>query len=467
MATNEAIEAPPEPLNYRKTVLAAVAGNFVEWYEFIVFGTVAAYVSLAYFPADDPAAALIRTWAVYGSAFLVRPFGGLLLAWLGDLYGRRTVLAASIMLMSLATFGLGALPGYATIGLAAPVLVLIFRMVQGAAAGGELPTAVAFLYEHSPEHSRTHAIKLLQSTTFGANAAGSGLAALLTLTMSEASFAQWGWRIVFLIALPLGLVGYFIRRRVEETPEFKRMQASVDGKSRPLRGAIQNNWRVILTYIGFGSLYTTTAFITAGVYLGVMLASGIRPTVALMINTLTAALVVVSILVFGTLSERFGRKVVLIAGAATLAVLIIPAFVLAGTGSVAGAVLGGVLIAVPFGVYATPAVMCLSSFYPTSVRVTAGALGYNVCTLVGGFAPLIAVWLNARTGSGLAFPAYVAALALLAAAVLALAFPERRHQRGAPVVEAEEAPAEDDGSLSSRRVVMNRDRARRPGSDST
>lgn len=405
-----------------RTIGAAVIGNFVEWYEFAVYGMVAAYISTTFFPSADPVAATLNTWAAYGTAFLVRPLGGVLLARIGDRRGRRAILSISILMMSVATFLIALVPNYATIGIAAPMLLATLRLVQGLAAGGELAGAAAFLYEHAQPDRRARTLSFLGAGTFLATLAGSALATLLTVTLSADSMASWGWRVPFLLALPLGLVGIYIRRRVEETPAFQAMREADASSDTPakigLRKAISENKRAVLVFLGFGALYSTAAYIAFTAYLAYMIANGMDQATALTINTIIGVVLVIGILLAGGLADRFGRKRVLIAGAGLLLATTVPAFLLGGSGSFGGGLLGGLLFVLPFAVYATPSYVSLVEMFPARVRVTAGAIAYNATIILGGFAPFISAWLAVRTGSSLAFPVYVTVLSVIAIVVL-------------------------------------------------
>ncbi|WP_033288523.1 MFS transporter [Amycolatopsis jejuensis] len=404
-----------------RTIAAATIGNFVEWYEFAVYGMVAAYISASFFPAADPTAALLNTWAAYGTAFLVRPLGGLLLARIGDVRGRRSILYVSILMMSSATFLIALVPTHATIGIAAPILLVCLRLVQGLAAGGELAGAVAFLYEHAPANRRARTVSYLGTGTFLATLAGSALATLLTAVMPGEAMASWGWRLLFLIALPLGFVGIYIRRRVDETPEFKAIRAAAEEavpRTTGLWTVLRENKRAVLIFVGFGALYSTAAYIGFTAYLAYMIANGMPRGTALAINTIIGIVLVGCIVLTGGLADRYGRRPVLITGASLLVVVTIPTFLLGGSGSFGLGLVGGLLYVIPFAVYGTPSYLSLVEMFPPSVRVTAGAAAYNSTIILGGFSPLISAWLAAVTGSSLAFPLYVVALSVVAVIVL-------------------------------------------------
>lgn len=420
----------------RRTVVAASIGNFVEWYEFAVYGVVAAFISVAMFPADDPTAAMLNTWAAYGIAFLVRPVGGVILARVGDRYGRRHILYVTITMMSVATFSIALIPTYATIGIAAPILLICARICQGIAAGGELAGAAAFLYEHSPADRRARTISFLGVSTFCAMVLGSSLGTVLTVALPADAMQSWGWRVVFATALPLGFVGLYIRRSLEETPEFRQLHekraADVTEPSPSPEGfwlTMRENRRAIFLYLGFGSFYSIAIYVSVAAYLAFMLANGFSERSALTINTLSGLVIIVGILLSGGLADRIGRKPILISGASAMAVAVVPTFLLGSTGTFALGLLGALIFVIPLSVFITPAVINVVELFPTKVRVTAGAVAYNLTVIVGGFMPFIAVWLTQATGSTLAFPLFVASTAVLAITVVLVWYREPKDDR--------------------------------------
>src|SRR5699024_4755925 len=208
----------------RKVVLAALAGNFVEWYEFAAYGVVAAFVAVEFFPSEDPLAALMGGYAVFGLAFVARPIGGIIISRFGDTMGRKAVMAMCIIGMSAATFAIGVLPSYAAIGVAAPILLLLLRLAQGSFAGGEWSSAISFVFEHSPSDKRSRWVSFLAASTYPGLLGGVGVGAVLSLILGNDAFEAWGWRILFLLALPMGLIGLYVRRRIDESPAFVIMQ---------------------------------------------------------------------------------------------------------------------------------------------------------------------------------------------------------------------------------------------------
>lgn len=412
----------PQP-SLRRTILGASVGNFVEWYEFAVYGVLAAYISQAMFPTDDPSAAMLNTWAAFGVAFLVRPIGGVLLARLGDRLGRRQILFVTITLMSISTFSMALIPSYATIGLAAPVILICVRVAQGIAAGGEFSGAAAFLYEHAPVNRRARTISYLGVSSFCATVSGSALATLLTFTLSDGAMQSWGWRIVFATALPLGFIGIYIRRQLAETPEFQKIQDEKATnthvpQTESLWRVFRDNRKSILLYLGFGGFYSIAVYVSFSAYFAYLLINGMATGTALAINTIAGLVIIAGILITGGLADRFGRRRILIICSATMAVVVIPAFLLGATGTFGLGLLGALIFVVPLSVFITPAIINVAELFPTEVRVTAGAAAYNLTVIVGGFTPYMAAWLTQTANSHLAFPVCVAVTAVIALAVV-------------------------------------------------
>ncbi|SMY04419.1 MFS transporter, MHS family, proline/betaine transporter [Brevibacterium sp. 239c] len=407
----------------RRTILGASVGNFVEWYEFAVYGVLAAYISLAMFPTDDPATAMLNTWAAFGIAFLVRPIGGVILARLGDRVGRRQILFVTISMMSIATFAMSLIPSYSVIGIAAPVLLICVRIAQGIAAGGEFSGAAAYLYEHAPAGRRARTISWLGVSSFCATVSGSAIATLLTFVLAEDDMQSWGWRLVFATALPLGFIGIYIRRHLMETPEFQKMLDKPTTREpapqkESLWQVIRENLRSILIYLGFGGFYSIAVYVSFSSYFAYLLANGMSTGSALAINTIAGLVIIVGITVSGGLADRYGRRPILIICTVVLAAVVIPAFLLGAAGSFGQGLLGALIFVIPLSVFITPAIINVAELFPTKVRVTAGAAAYNLTVIVGGFTPYLATWLTQTTGSLLAFPVFVAMVAVIALAVV-------------------------------------------------
>ena len=227
----------------RKVLVATGIGHFVEWFDFGLYGTLATIIGMQFFHTNDPATALLSSFAVFGAGFVIRPLGGLWFGSLGDRIGRRKVLATVILLTSGATFTIGLLPTYAQAGLFATVLLVLVRMIQGFAAGGESAGATTFLAEYAPANRRGYFTCWTDSFGFMAFVAGSGLVLLLTTLLGEAAMNDWGWRIPFLLAGPLGWIGLYLRNHLQDSPEFEALRKSHQTEPAPLHKAVTSGRR--------------------------------------------------------------------------------------------------------------------------------------------------------------------------------------------------------------------------------
>lgn len=217
----------------KKAITAAVLGNAIEWFDFGVYGYVAYVLGKVFFPDASPSVQMIAALATFSVPFIFRPLGGLFFGHLGDKYGRQKVLAITVIIMSISTFGIGLIPSYETIGLWAPILLLIVKIVQGFSIGGEYSGAAIFVAEYSPDRKRGFMGSWLDFGSIAGFVLGAATVALITHAVGEARFAEWGWRIPFFLALPLGIIGLYLRNRLEETPVYQQHSEQQAQKSKP------------------------------------------------------------------------------------------------------------------------------------------------------------------------------------------------------------------------------------------
>lgn len=406
------IATPQTDPRARKAIWAASIGNLLEWYDFGVYAYLATIIAAKFFPSTDPTASLLASFAAYGVGFLARPLGGMVIGRLGDTQGRKTALVLTIFMMALGTIGIGLLPSYEQIGVAAPLLLVILRIVQGIAAGGEWGTSTAFIIEWSPEGRRGFFGSFQQVSTAGGSLLGSATAAILTSTLSSASMLDWGWRLPFLFGALLLVVGVYLRSNVEETPSYEasRNAAPEETASGPMLG---------LTAFGF-TIFWTVAYYTLLAWMPSFTQrfAGLSPSEALWSNTLGLIAMVIAIPFWGALSDRIGRRPLLIASALSIGLLAYPLFSLMtkGIGFAAIAplqILFGILLAL----YSGPGPAAISEIFPTHLRSTWMSTGYTVAVAIfGGFAPFVSTWLISVTGSPVS-PTY---LYLVPAALISL-----------------------------------------------
>eukprot|EP01132_Coremiostelium_polycephalum_P009950 gene9950-12201_t len=379
------------PQTLRRVIIAAGIGNFVEWFDFAVYGFLATTIAQQFFPSGDASAALLKTFAVFAVAFAFRPLGGIFFGMLGDRIGRKRTLAMTILLMAGATTLIGLLPTYAAIGVAAPILLSLIRCAQGFSAGGEYAGACAYLMEHAPSDKRAWYGSFVPVSTFSAFAAAAVVAYALEASLSAEAMGSWGWRLPFLIAAPLGLVGLYLRWKLDETPAFQAVKQEHAVAHSPLKETLRNHGAAICCLGAFVSL-TALSFYMFTTYFATYLqvAGGLSRAVALLVSLIA--------LIFAAAICPSGSFAASVVGVMLLAV---------------GAVLCGVVTAA-----------LLSETFPTRTRYTASAITYNMAyTIFGGTAPLVATWLISTTGSNLSPAFYLIAVAVLALAG-GLALPE-------------------------------------------
>ncbi|WP_421700570.1 MFS transporter [Ancylobacter sp.] len=384
--------------------------NVLEWYDFVIYGLLAVYLAGAFFPQQSDTVALLATLAVFGVSFVMRPLGGLILGGLGDRKGRKPGLVITAGLMGAATFAIGILPTFEAIGLVAPILLLLARLVQGFSAGGEWGIANAFLLEVSPEGRRGFSTSFLSVTV----AVGSGLAsvvtAILVSTLSPESLKDWGWRVPFLIGGSLGIVALWLRTGMVETPVYDRLAGRATSTAEVLRRVR----RPSLTVIGF-TIHWTVCFYIFLVYMPLFAQrhAGLSAAQATWSNTLSLVAIILLVPVIGRLSDRFGRRPFLLCSCLLVLLMVIPTlWMIVALRSFPLVVSIQLLFAVAIALYSGPAPAVIAELFATPDRSRWSAVSYAIAAAVfGGFAPFIAVWLTTALDSPLAPAGYVVAAA--------------------------------------------------------
>lgn len=438
------------PATQRRVVTAAMIGNFVEWYDFTIYSFLAVQISRNFFPKSSPETGLLSTLAVLGAGFLFRPIGAAVCGHLGDRFGRRNVLAGVILAMSTATFLVGVVPAYSVIGLWAPILLLVLRLVQGLSAGGEFGGATSFTFEHTGKKRRGLVGSTYTATQQAAVAVSVGLSLGVTSLMSQATLDGWGWRVLFITAMPIGLAGLYIRMSVPESPEFiaaeKRAErGDADGLTRnPLKEVAIYRWRQVLVGTLVTASWTAGGYVTF-LYLPTYFAGVLgKPSR----SGLTVALVglvtyIVCILVAGRLSDSFTRWKVMFAGAIGLAAAAIPCYRLLAHGSMLAGSIAVIIFAIVMSLSSGPTPAFLSELVPASVRNSANSISYALAnTLFAGFAPYIVTWMILRSGLLIAPAFYLIGAQVVAALGLSLNLVWQEHAKPAEPVPAP-ASAED------------------------
>jgi MFS transporter, MHS family, proline/betaine transporter len=411
---------PAVETGYVRPIAAGVIGNVLEWYDFGVYGYLVPTLSVLFFPASDPLVSLLLTFAVFGVGFVARPIGSIIFGMYGDRYGRRKALSAVVFLMAFSTLAIGFLPTYAQVGVAAPIMLVAIRLLQGLSAGGEWAGSTAYIVEFAPEGRRGFLGAWQQVGVGGGFLLGSLTAALLNNALDKEALLAWGWRVPFLLGITVGLVGAYLRWRLDDTPKFNELEESHTVAQAPLAEMFREHMRDILLAFGI-TLHNTAAYYIALLYMsGYMSTSGgLERTTALWISTGCLAIFVMLLPVSGWLSDRVGRKPLLIASCVGYIVLGYPFFLMAGSGSVGLAFLALLLMVILLASYSGAAIAFYAEIFPTRVRYSALSLPYNVAVAIfGGFAPFIATFLIELTGSKRAPALYVIGAAIVTLVIL-------------------------------------------------
>ncbi|MDN5764913.1 MAG: MHS family MFS transporter [Humibacillus sp.] len=405
----------------RKVVGASFIGNFVEWFDYAVYGYLAVTIAAVFFPESDKQTGLLLTFALFAISFLVRPLGGFVWGHIGDKIGRRTALSWSILIMSMATFCIALLPSYNTIGIWAPILLLIVRVVQGFSASGEYAGASAFLVEYAPANRRGLYAAVVPASTATGLLLGSLIAALLTGLLNTEQMQSWGWRLPFLLAAPMGLIGRYIRTKLEDTPAFRELASEDEVIKTPMRDLFVNYWKVLLIATG-AVLLNAVGFYVILSYMPTYLSEeiGLDPTQAYLATTLALVTYIGFILLTGLASDRFGRKRVLITASVSFVLFTVPLFMLLDTGSFAVILLVQVLLGAMLTLNDGTLPSFLAELFPTKNRYSGFAVSFNLSNaLFGGTAPFVCTLLIAKTGSDLAPGFYLMAAAFVSLVAVA------------------------------------------------
>ncbi|GAA4117157.1 MFS transporter [Enteractinococcus coprophilus] len=413
----------------RKVIVASFIGNFVEWFDYGAYSYLAVVIAAVFFPSDNLTEGLIWTFALFAVSFLVRPLGGFIWGHIGDRVGRRNALAWSILIMSASTVCIGLLPGAATLGLWAPALLLLFRVLQGFSASGEYAGASAYLVEYAPKGKRGIYAAVVPGSTAAGLLFGSLMATTLTASLTTAEMESWGWRLPFLLAAPLGLIGVYIRRKLEDSPVFQEMAQEDEAVKAPVWALFRDHWRALVRATA-AVLLNAVGFYVILTYMPTYLSQtiGLDLTTANVTTTISLITYIGFIFLTGHLSDRFGRRKILMSASVLFILLTVPAFLLLGTGSVVVILLVQVLLGAMLTLNDGSLASFLAESFPTRVRYSGFAVSFNVGNAIfGGTAPAIATLLIASTGSAIAPGWYLMGAAVIALIAVWLS-PETSHK---------------------------------------
>jgi MHS family proline/betaine transporter-like MFS transporter len=440
-ADGAAEPAAPDQKTLRRAIAASAIGNMTEWFDYGVYAYTATYIGDAFFPGDNPTTKTLGSLLVFAVSFLIRPIGGMVWGPLGDRLGRQRVLATTILLMAGATFCVGLLPGYVTLGLLAPVLLVLLRMIQGFSTGGEYGGAATFMAEYAPDRKRGRLGSFLEFGTLAGFTLGAALALIVETIVGADAMADWGWRVPFLVAAPLGIIGLYLRSKLEDTPVFRECAAEgkIDEKAKTHLRDLLKYWKPLVLLMGLVVTLNIVNY-TLLAYMPTYLENeiGLSSTSSLILIIIGQVAMMVLLPFSGAWSDRVGRKTLWWISIVGLFVMAIPMFILMSKGFV-----GAVIAFAVLGLLYVPQLSTISAMFPamfpTHVRYAGFAIAYNLSTsLFGGTAPAINQGLIDASGDKL-FPAYYMMGACVVGAIALIFVPETRacsiRGRGIPGVD--------------------------------
>jgi MHS family proline/betaine transporter-like MFS transporter len=433
----------------KKAVVATSLGNAMEWFDFGIYSYLAATLGKVFFPAMSGPMQLVYSFGTFAVAFIARPIGGVLFGILGDRLGRKKILAITLIMMSFATLSIGLIPSYASIGSLGTALLLIARLVQGFSTGGEYSGAMTFIAESTPDKKRGFMASGLEVGTLVGYIAGSGIVTLLTFILGEEKMLEWGWRIPFLIAAPIGLVGFYLRSRLEETPAFEAMEKAKEAENDQVsfKDILIYHWKPIVVGMFVVFFYLVVNYMVLS-YMPSHLSTvlGYGETKGLLLILIVMLIMVPIVLLMGYFGDRIGAKRVIQIGLIGLALLSVPSFLLIGSGNTWLVFFGLLILAVFSSFFQGTMPSLLPSLFFTEVRNGALAISYNIsASLFGGTTPLLVAWLIKVTSNRMV-PAYYLIFASIIGIVIVTYFVKDtsgKPLRGSPPAVAEKHEIKD------------------------
>ncbi|WP_256983440.1 MFS transporter [Rhodococcus sp. 15-649-2-2] len=401
----------------RRKKLGGAIGEIGTQFDYSVYALMAPTIAIHFFPAGNPAAAILGTFAVYALSFVARPFGGALFGYVGDKFGRLAVLSWTVVLMGVGTMLIGMIPTYESIGLAATLILILCRLLQGLSIGGETTGVESYIVESAPATKRASWMGTVKSFSYWPVAAVAAIIFGLRSALGEEAFEAWGWRIPFILGGVVAVVGYVLRRTLEDPDEFVEAAAEYEKMNTPenagtvsgaMRGAFGTRKSMLLVIL-LQPPYAIGAYLLSGYMYTFVVSHGGIPATSALLSNMAAIMVLAALLpVMGKLCDRLGRKPMYYAGAIWLFVAAYPAFALAGSGTVAGAFVGQALLSIGLSMYGAAMFTGMVEIFPTALRCRGHGISYNLSVaLFGGTTPLIAAALISATGNPVA-PAFYA-----------------------------------------------------------
>ncbi|MEV8428147.1 MFS transporter [Streptomyces sp. HUAS 31] len=409
-------------VNRRRVATAAALASAVEWYDYFVFGIAAALVlGDLYFPAGSPTAGVLAAFATFAVGFLARPIGGIVAGQLGDKRGRKPMLVLALTLMGIATTGIGLLPTYETIGVAAPILLVLFRVLQGIAVGAQWGGAMLMATEYAPEGKRGIYGSFVQLGVPIGVVTANTVFLLAGAFTTDSEFAAWAWRVPFLVGLLVLVLAWYIHTRVEETPEFREAEKRLAEEekveqSSPLRTILRDHLGTVLLAGGSFAVNTATFYIIiTGVLDYTTRELGMKKSAVLTVSLCVSLTQLVLIPAAAALSDKIGRIRVYALGAAGIALWAVPLFLLIDTGSLLWLAVGSFVASCFLSIMYGPQAALFAELFTPEMRYTGASLGYQIAAVLGGgLAPFVMVLLLEATGTSMAVSAYIIGLAVIA-----------------------------------------------------
>ncbi|MCJ1714696.1 MFS transporter [Curtobacterium sp. VKM Ac-2922] len=412
----------------RKAVSGMVVGNTMEWYDVGVYGYLAVTMGRVFLPTAEPAVQILFSLGVFAATYIARPLGGIVFGRLGDRIGRQKVLATTLIMMAASTFLIGVLPAYATIGVFAPIVLVVLKLLQGFSTGGEYAGATTFVTEYAPDRRRGFFASILDFGSYMGFALGATVVSVLQISLGEETMTAWGWRLPFLAAGVIGAVAIWFRLRIEESPAFQATQAAQEAASEARADAsgqrptsvvamVREHWRPIVIAVMLVAASNTVGYALTS-YMPTYLTDslGYSAIDGTLLTIPVLVLLAVMLPLTGKLSDRLGRRVVMWIGAATTVVLVVPAFLLIGHGEQWSTLSGLALLALMTALWVSNQAASLPALFPTSTRYGGMGFAYNIAIAVfGGTTPLIVQALLTATGDELAPAYFLMAMSVLGA----------------------------------------------------
>ncbi|MGH3437265.1 MAG: MFS transporter [Sciscionella sp.] len=404
-----------EPGVIRRAIGAAAIGNVTEWYDFGVYAYFEDTIRQVFFSGLPKNIGTIATLGLFAVAFLVRPFGGLFFGPLADRIGRNKVLSTTMILMALGTFCIGVIPSYHSIGVIAPLLVLLARLVQGFSTGGEYGNAMTFIAEYAPDKRRGFLGSWLEFGTLTGYVMGAVIVTVITSVMPEPTLLSWGWRIPFFVALPLGIVGLYLRLRLEDTPAYLKLAEQADAREKEQKAStefrdILKLWPAMLVCGGLVLVWNVTNYMLTSympTYVtGKATGGGVSDTTSQILQIVVLAVLMVVVTFLGRLSDRIGRRPIIFTASVALIVLSIPSILLIRAGSATSIFFGLLIMGLMLVCFSATMPSTLPALFPTKVRAGALSIAFNIAvSLFGGTTSVVTASLISATGD-LNWPGY-------------------------------------------------------------